>query len=78
VARAKILHVIGIHTVRHGPKTARRAQLLKHAEKFRLAVVTTVRLVHDVQGILKFMRLDKLMPQVFLSHECFRLLPVEC
>ena len=39
-------------------------------------MVAAVRLIRDVQGILKFMRLDEFMPQVFLARELFRLLPV--
>ena len=73
VAWAKILHVIGIHAVRHGSKSPRRAQLCEHAEKLRLAMVAAVRLIHDVQGILKFMRLDEFMPQVFARARTFPL-----
>ncbi len=58
MAGAKILHVVGVHSVSEGRKVSRRRQRFHLNKKFGLAVVTAVGVVYYVARILKFVRRD--------------------
>ena len=67
--RPKIARVIGIHAICDGSKTALARQYIKLSEKFILAVIAAVRIIRDIERILRFARFDPFVADSMILHK---------
>src|ERR1700719_178944 len=76
MARAKIVRVVGIDSIRDGIESASAREQFHLIEQLILAVVAAVGIICHILRIFELVRLDELMSEAHRAHECGGLLAI--